>query len=231
MNGNPFAMHGAIPDLEVLQSYSVNRKGEYEGVRQTLYDFQTYAAAGQTMLQFFQVPLGQAGKTIEDTNMDQAGALPTPKYFLVESIEIYFYPGGNISGLQNDVLANLVDTDYSNDVKAVAEAGALTYFIGSKNYLQEAPLNRFPPKTCLKTEAAYSLQTKQGAAADNATALTYDYAAFSGRPYYINPATLLIPTQNFKVSLEWPSGVVALPSAVDARIGVVLDGILYRQSQ
>lgn len=228
---NPYAMHGAIPNLEVLQEYSVNRKGEYEGVRQTLYDYQTYAAAGQTMLQFFQVPLGQAGKTIEDTNMDQAGALPTPKYFLVESIEIYFYSGVSIAGLQNDVLANLTATSYSNDVKAVGEAGALTYFIGSKNYLQEAPLNRFPPKTCLKTEGAYGLQTKQAAAADNATALTYDYAVFSGRPYYINPATLLIPTQNFKVSLEWPSGVVPLPSTVDGRIGIVLDGILYRQSQ
>ena len=158
MNGNPFALHGSIPDLNQLQTYSVNRKGEYEGVRQTLYDFQTYAAAGQSQLQFFQVPLGQAGKTIEQTNMDQAGALPTPKYFLVESIEIYFYPAANISALQNDVLANLVDTDYSNDVQAVARAGALTYFIGSKNYLQEAPLNRFPPKTCLKTEGAYALQ-------------------------------------------------------------------------
>ena len=234
MNGNnfnPFALHGNIPDLTQLQTYSVNRKGEYEGVRQTLYDFQTYANAGQTLLQFFQVPLGQAGKTLEDTNMDQAGSLPTPKYFLVESIEIYFYPAGDIARLQTGGAGTLVATEFSNDVKAVAEAGALTYFIGSKNYLQEAPLNRFPPKTCLKTEGAYALQTKQAAAADSEIALTYDYAVFSGRPYYINPATLLIPTQNFKVTLEWPSGVVALPSGVDGRIGIVLDGILYRQSQ
>lgn len=237
MNGNaapmrnPYALHGSIPDLQQLQTYSVNRKGEYEGVRQTLYDFQTYAAAGQTLLQFFQVPLGQAGKTLEDTNMDQAGALPTPKYMLVESIEIYFYPAGNISRLQTGAAGTFVDTDYANDVKAVAEQGALTYFIGSKNYLQEAPLNRFPPKTCLKTEGAFGVQTKQAVAADSEIAFTYDYACFSGRPYYVNPATLLIPTQNFKVSLEWPSGVVALPSAVDGRIGIVLDGILYRQSQ
>lgn len=233
MNGNqnPYALHGSIPDLTQLQTYSVNRKGEYEGVRQTLYDFQTYALAGQTLLQFFQVPLGQAGKTLEDTNMDQAGSLPTPKYMLVESIEIYFYPAGDISRLQTGVAGSLVATEFSNDVKAVAEAGFLNYFIGSKNYLQEAPLNRFPPKTCLKTEGAFGLQTKQAVAADEEIALTYDYAVFSGRPYYINPATLLIPTQNFKVSLEWPSGAVALPSGVDARVGIVLDGILYRQSQ
>lgn len=230
MNGNPFAMHGAIPDLEQLQTYSVNRKGEYEGIRQTLYDFQTYAAAGQTSLQFFQVPLGQGGKTIADTNMDQAGSLPTPKYYLVESIEVYLFPGVNIGQSQNAAATTAAESEFSNDVYAVEQSGSLRYFIGSKTYLEEAPIGRFPPKTCLKTEAAYSLQMKQTAAADEVTALTYDYAVFAGRPYYINPATLLIPTQNFKVSLEWPAAV-ALPSGQDARIGVVMDGILYRQSQ
>ncbi len=89
MNGN----RGNIPNLAELQSYAVNRKGQYEGIRQSLYDYQTYASAGQTSLSFFQVPVGQAGKTIADTNMEVSGTLPQPKHFLVESCEIRFWPG------------------------------------------------------------------------------------------------------------------------------------------
>lgn len=225
MNGR-----GQIPDLAELQAFAVNRKGQYEGIRQSLYDFQTYAAAGQTSLSFFQVPVGQGGKTIADTNIEVSGTLPQPKHFLVESIEVYLYPGVDIANLQSGGAGTVTETEFSNDIYAVAQSGSLNYFIGSKTYLEEAPLNRFPPKVCLKTDAAYAFQQKQTAAADSEIAFTFDYGTFSGRPYFINPATLLIPTQNFKVSLNWPAAV-ALPSGQDARIGVVLDGILYRQSQ
>ena len=75
MNGN----RGQIPNLAELQAYAVNRKGQYEGIRQSLFDFQVYGAAGQTSLAFFQVPIGQGGKTIDDTNMEIQGALPQPK--------------------------------------------------------------------------------------------------------------------------------------------------------
>ena len=225
MNGR-----GQIPNLAELQAYAVNRKGQYEGLRQTLYDFQTYAAAGQTSLSFFQVPVGQGGKTIADTNIEVAGSLPQPKHFLVESIEIYLYPGVDPATENTGALGTLAETEFTNDIYAVAQSGSLRFFIGSKTYLEEAPLNRFPPKVCLKTQAAYAIQTKQAVAADRQDQVSFDYGVFSGRPYYINPATLLIPTQNFIVSLNWPAAV-ALPSGQDARIGVVLDGILYRQSQ
>ena len=225
MNGR-----GNIPDLAELQSYAVNRKGQYEGIRQTLYDYQTYAAAGQTSLSFFQVPLGQGGKTIADTNIEVAGSLPQPKHYLVESIEIRFFPGVDPVNLTTGVAASLVAPNFTNDVYTFAKSGSLNFFIGSKTYLEEAPLGRFPPKTCLKTEFAISIDVKQAVAADLENEISMDYAAATGRPYFINPATLLIPTQNFKVSLNWPAAV-ALPSTQDARIGVVLDGVLYRQSQ
>jgi hypothetical protein len=221
MNGR-----GNIPDLAELQAYAVNRKGQYEGIRQTLYDYQVYAAAGQTSLSFFQVPLGQAGKTIADTNIEVSGTLPQPKHFLVESIEIRFWPGV----LPVTQAAALGASNYTNDVETFSQSGSLNFFIGSKTYLEEAPLGRFPPKTSVTAEFAASIAFAQLAAADEEQQLTMDLAYVAGRPYFINPATLLIPTQNFKVSLNWPAAV-ALPSTEDARIGVVLDGVLYRQSQ
>lgn len=219
-NGRP------APNLQELQSYSVNRQGQYEVVRQTQYDFQTYAAAGQTSLTFFQVPKGQSGKTIADTNIEVAGALPQPKWFLVESIEIQFFPGVNPGTLATTI----AETEFSNDVYAVAKGGSLNFFIGSKTYVEEAPLIRFPPKTRLNVDAAHAIQLKQAVAADAEEQVSTDYAAACGRPYFVDPEVLLIPNQNFSVTLSWPA-VVALPSGQDGRIGVILDGILYRQSQ
>lgn len=215
-----------VPDLQNLQKFAVNRQGQYEVLRQTLYDFQTYANAGQTSLQFFQVPLGQGGKTIADTNQDSAGQLPQPKWFLVESIEIHFFPGID----PGTEVTTIAETEFTNDVYAVAKGGSLNFFIGSKTYVEEAPLIRFPPKTRLNVEAAHSIFYTEASASDAAAQVSTDYAAACGRPYFIDPEVLLIPNQNFKVTLSWPS-VVALPSSVDGRIGVILDGILYRQSQ
>jgi hypothetical protein len=49
-----------------------------------------------------------------------------------------------------------------------------------------------------------------------------------GRPYLINPV-LLTSNQNFSVTLNWPEGPQAVTNP--ARVGIILDGILYRRSQ
>ena len=82
-----------LPTLQDLKQFAVTKPGQIEATAQSLYDFQTYAAAGQTSLQFFQTPKGQGGKTAADTNLEQAGQLPAGKNFLVTSIEVKFYPG------------------------------------------------------------------------------------------------------------------------------------------
>jgi hypothetical protein len=57
-----------------------------------------------------------------------------------------------------------------------------------------------------------------------------DYSRWGGRPYFINPQIMLAPTQNFNISLNWPTAV-AMPSGQNGRIGIVLDGLQYRLSQ
>lgn len=231
MTGQNLGPIGAnIPSFADISGYAVNRGGEYEGVRQSLYDFQTYPAAGATQLSFFQVPQGQGGKTLDDTNLEVAGSLPAPKHFLVQSIEIYLFPGVSPVTVSNTATTDAVASNFANDMYAVQQAGNTDFFIGSKSYLQEAPLGRFPPKTCLKTEFGAAYQMKQAVAADESSQLSMDYASFDGRPYFVNPWILLVPTQNFNVRLNF-NAAVALPSGQDARIGVVLDGILYRLSQ
>jgi hypothetical protein len=221
-------MANRVPNRRDLARYSVNREG-WEVISQSLYDFQTYAAAGQTQLTFFAVPTGQGGKTLSDTNMNLAGQLPANQEFLVSSLEVIFFPTVPAVAAQNpaafgaQAVANII-----NDVYVVSRTGNLKFDIGSKPYLQEAPLGRFPPMTYMHLEAAAADVSTAGA--NFQTRIAYAHSA--GRPYYLQPEKLrLISTQNFQITLNWPEGVQALPSGNPGRIGVVLDGVLFRKSQ
>lgn len=209
---------GDFPSLQELSKYNVNRPDQIEVVRSSLYDFQAYAQAGQTQLQFFQVPQGQNGKTLADTNMTAAGALPAPQSFLIQTIEIYFFPLNAISAE-----GAAVACENWNDVYDVAKSGWLELYIGSKAYLDEAPLLKFPPRCGLTGVAAVS---QAGEVADSS--IRVDYASFGGPTYELVPNILLVPTQNFKVTLNWPA---AVPISIASRIGIQMGGVLYRNSQ
>lgn len=226
-----------IPSLEELAQYSVNRRGEKEGIRQSLYDFQIYPAGGATQFTFFAQPQGAGlssspgfagnAKRLADTNMTIAGSLPAPQMFLIESVEVLFFPGSDdtantyVPQPPYDGTAQDLPGDAANDVYSVYAAGQLTLLIGSKDYLQEAPLCRFPPKARVAGDAALATT-----AAENGFVIGYA----TGRPYMVEPPLLLPANQNFNVTLNFPAAV-ALPSTFNGRIGVVLDGYLYRNSQ
>lgn len=207
------------PKLSDLTQFDVNRANQYEAIRSSLYDYQTYLQAGQTNLTFFQSPVGQGGKTLADTNMQSAGQLPQPQYFLVQNIQVFFYPAGDVSQYGAPAAAEAL-----NDVKDVAQSGWLEFFIGSKNYVQEGPIGRFPPRAGLIISS--SLADATTAAGNEQSRIAY--GNFGGAVYTLTPQILLTPNQNFNVKLNWPT---AVPLAAAARIGVVMEGLLYRLSQ
>lgn len=212
-----------------IQMYAVNRQN-WEAIKQTLYDWQAYAAAGQTQLSFFQVPVGQSGKTLSDTNMNLAGNLPAGQEFLVQSIEVPFLPtvpavaADNPAAFGAQAVANIV-----NDVYKVYRTGNLQFNVLSKNYLTEAPLGRFPGKTQFDLAAAVSDIAPNGAGTDEMQT-RIAFAKAVGRPYVLDPMRiLLVSNQNFIVTLNWPEGLQTITNP--GRIGVILDGTLYRRSQ
>lgn len=216
------ASQGIMNPRVARQRYNVNKPGSTEGLRQSLYHFQTYAAAGQTSLRFFQSAIGAGGITRGDTNMLQSGSLPNPQSFLLNSIQLYFFPGVNPS---NDAAAS--QNEFTNDVWQVYSGLSwLELTIGSKTYQSEAPLMKFPPQNRLSVAAAIADTTT---AAGNRVTST-NYAAASGPVYKVQGEMWIPPTQNFDVTIYWPTAV-ALPSTVAGRIGVVLDGVLYRSVQ
>ena len=217
--------NGQVPNRAQLSKYTVNRPG-WEAIRQSLYDYQVYAAAGQSQLSFFTNPLGGT-RTLSDTNMTLAGQLPKNQEFLVQSIEVFFSPttptvaAGMPAAFGAQLAATLV-----NDSYIVGRSGNLVLTIGSKPYLQESPLGRFPQKAAFMVEGGSSDTTTAAAASQGRTY----FGKWAGRPYLLDPASLLLPeNQNFSVTLSWPEGVQAITNP--ARIGVILDGILYRRSQ
>lgn len=232
-----------LPTAADFNSRRVTNPAQSEIVRQRFYDYQLYPTAGVTQLAFFQQPIGQGittalggtvgtGKTLWDTNLELGGTLPSGKAFMIESIEVVFFPGSVATAntytlaspaLFNATAAAAVSAQLA-DVNSFYQSGMLELNILSKNYLRETPLIAFPPKTVFNLDAAY--------ASNSAT--TAELGAVNmraaGRPYYIDPTIALQPAVNFEVLLRFPAAV-ATPSGFNARVGVVLDGYFMRASQ
>lgn len=232
----------ALPSLAEAKQMSTTGRG-LEGIRQSIYDSLLYLTAGATQYNFFATPKGQgltsavgatAGttKTINDTNLELAGQLPSGKGFLATSIEIPFYAGSvntaNTYTLASPVLFNATAAAavaaQAADINAFYQAGSLQFFISSKIVLEEAPLMRFPPKAKLDIQA--TVATAGTNAQPNEVGIVSVKAG--GRPYMLEPQIYIEPTVNFSVSLNFPAAV-ATPSGFNARVQCILDGYLYRQ--
>ncbi len=233
------------PSESYAYKFSVGRtvnSGSSEVIRQRYYDSVLYPAAGAQNLSFFSLPMGQGvtsspgaavgtTKTKFDTNMENANMLPSGKSFLIESIELIFWPGsvstantytaapiGNFSAVA--AVATLMAL---NDVQAFYQAGLISLDILAKNYLQELTM-AFPPKTGLDGIAAIGTNS-----ATTGSSIV-QYGRNQGRAYYVDPMLTLQPAVNFSLQLQYPAAV-AMPSGFIGRVTCVLDGLLSRASQ
>lgn len=214
-----------IPNKQQLNQYDTTIPSTYEALTQSLYDFQAYAAAGATVFTFFANPIGQSGKTADDTNMVLSGQIPAQQIFLVEGIEVQFYPTTpTVAAQMPAAFGAQAVAEIVNDVYKVLRAGNFLFTIGSKPYLQEAPLMRLPPKTHLAGFAAVA--DASTAAVDYQSRIAYAYS--TGRPYNLKAPLKLAPNMSFTATINFATAVTITNPG---RIGVVLDGILYRQAQ
>lgn len=207
--------------LDSLQQYNPNRPGALEAIWQPFYDFQAIPT-GTTQLLFFQVPYGQSAKTYQDTNMTNAGMFPAPTMFLCVGVQVVFMAGVTVS--QSGASGTRALNQWVDTV-AVNNSGWLEFLIGSKTYLRDAPLGKFAPNFSIAGAAAVSFVDSDLAAGGQVDA---QFARAVGRYYEVTP--FLIPqTQNFSVSLNYAGAGVTLTAT--GRIGLILDGFYYRQSQ
>ena len=232
-----------LPTAADFNARRVTNPNQSEIVRQRFYDYQLYATAGTTQLTFFSAPVGQGlttalggtagtAKTLWDTNLELPNTLPSGKAFMIESIEVLFFPGSVATAntytvaspvLFNATAAAAVQSQLA-DVNSFYQSGMLELNILSKNYLRETPLIAFPPKANFQLDAALASNSATTAlnGAVNMRA--------AGRPYYLEPTIALQPAVNFEVVIRYPAAV-ATPSGFNARVGVILDGYFMRASQ
>lgn len=212
---------------DINAKYGVNIPSTWEAVSWILYDYQAYAAAGQPTLSFFQTPYGQRTGGLSDTNMALAGQLSKNNAFLVQAIEIPFWPTVPAVAANNPAVYGAgADPAQVNDVYLVSRTGNLTFTINNKQYMQDGPLGQFPTKRNLEINAAFS--DASTAAASQATRVAYAY--FGGEQRDLGDYPLYLDaSQQFGVSLNWPEGVQAITNP--ARIGVRLLGTLFRTAQ
>jgi len=221
-----------INNLAWAANYAVNLD-KYEAITQSLYDSQSYATAGQNVLTFFQKPVGAgtgvisaAASTPEDTNMTGAGALPNMQAFVVTSVEVEFQPDITYTAatLPAAFGAQAVASAV-NDSWKFRSAGYLVFTIGSKPYLTEGPMMKFPASNDFEINAAMS--DASTAAASQQSRISFAKAV--GPSYMLSPNNLLlIPMQNFVVTLNWQT-LETVTSA--ARVFVRLMGQLLRAAQ
>jgi hypothetical protein len=228
INGIP-----VINNLNEAQQYAVNTN-KYETLTQSLYDSAAYATGGQAQLTFFTTPQGAgtgvisgAAKTPEDTNMTVAGSLPNMQAFIVTSVEVDVQPA--VPAFSAATLPAVFGAEAVaspvNDVWKIRATGWLDFKIGAKSYLTEGPLMKFPASNDLEINAAAA--DISSTAANLQTRISYAKAV--GPAYMLAPNNLLlIPMQNFNVTLNWAT-VETVTTA--ARIFVRLMGQLLRAAQ
>lgn len=229
-----------FPTAADFNARRVTNPSQSEVIRQRLYDYQIYPAAGVTQLTFFQSPIGQGttsavgatvgtAKTFFDTNMELGGQLPSGKSFLIESVEVVFFPGATGTGYIPVSEAFVGATAAAAQVTPISDAnlfynaGLIELNVLSKNYIRETPAIAFPPKANYDLSAAYgngNTAVSQGAQLLKA----------GGRPFFVEPSIALQPAVNFEVTIKYPAAV-AMASGFNGRVGVILDGYLMRASQ
>ena len=200
-----------------------------EPVNEPLYDTQVYPLAGVAQLVFFTQGLG--GRTLRETNVPIAGALPNPQQFHIYGVQMTpSLLGSAVSAAANTVLA---------DLGAIIENSFFRLFIGTKSYVEVASV-AVPSGNGISGFAATTAIGTDIAAATNGVAHKnnfYDVTVKIGRS---RKPIHLPPQQNFRASLIFP-GPAATAITTNVTIGgaaqggwplrVFLLGIRWREIQ
>lgn len=174
-----------------------------EGLSWPMYDSNIIAAAGTSVLQFFQVPIGQGGKTQLDTNMRAAGLIQQGNAYDVFSIGF---------GIQNSAAVAITPFD----VREIFDTGFLVFSVQDREVFS-ARLNMLP----------YGGGVFSGAGTFAAGVSEFPIGGVPDhRSRYQLKRKIRIPRNvNFVVTANWP--VAATPTVSVSGI-VWLDGVLWR---
>lgn len=217
----------------ILANSGVNLARVAEILAWSFFDSASYVAAGQPTLNFFALPQGQGTgfgggtKTASDTNITNAAMLPAGQMFLLESVEVRLQPTTpSVTAQLPAAFGAEVAAQIVNDAYIVGRSGNLLLTIGSKPYLADGPISRFPAQSFFDVTAAVA----DASTVANNQQSRIAMGSFVGPLYDLGETSILIPSgQNFSVTLGWPEGNQTITNPL--RIFVHLNGYLIRNAQ
>ena len=231
------------------QKFGVIDYSRWQAIRWQWYSYVTYPTAGASELNFFGQVAGQAGVTLQDTNLPKAGSFGQT-HFQLKSISTDIQLLSNDTDgftLANQIAGGAVGIDTqalaSDYLNGFVQAGVLEFSVGARPFatipkpFQYAP----PPGNPLDYNNSYVNQIGAVPTAGTPTVVGLPWATQTKRRdnvYFVDPNILIEAEQQFNVKLSYPSGfvpIIANSVVNDAtnplKIGIIFDGLLLRPVQ
>lgn len=234
-------MQNQMPILQQFADGAAIDWSKQEYINDMLYDWQTYAAAGQAQLVFFATPVGQGTsifdatkpKTYEDTNLEGNGSMMSRgEAFLVKAIGLQFVAGNNPVQENLTAAAPAAYTKYAaNDEFTFYKQGWAEFKVLNKEQLRVGPLGVLPPLTMGEVDAAAGVFWSEAAAADHYESITATKYKIKGPKYMLAGSGVRLEYgTRFAFSLNW-SKAVALPSTTAGMVQAQFMGHRMRVGQ
>ena len=228
------------------QKFGVIDYTRWQAIRWQWYSYVTYPSAGSTELNFFGQVAGQAGVTLQDTNLPKAGSFGQT-HFQLKSISTDIQIAVNdVDGFTRANQATLDTRALASDyLGGFVQAGVLNFSVGARPFativkpFQYAP----PPGSPLDLSNSYvnqigTVPTATGGANQVVGVPWVSQTKMRSNVYFTDPNILIEAEQQFNVKLNFPSGVVPVlatnvvnDSTNPLKVGVILDGLLLRPVQ
>jgi hypothetical protein len=231
------------------QKFGVIDYTRWQAIRWQWYSYVTYPTAGTSELNFFGQVAGQAGVTLQDTNLPKAGSFGQTHFQLKSISTDIQLLSNNDDGftLANQVAGGAVGIDTqalaSDFLNGFVQAGVLEFSVGARPFatipkpFQYAP----PPGNPLDYNNSYVNQIGAVPTAGTPTVVGLPWVTQTKRRdnvYFVDPNILIEAEQQFNVKLSYPSGFVPViansvvnNSTNPLKIGVIFDGLLLRPVQ
>lgn len=228
------------------QKFGVIDYSRWQAIRWQWYSYVTYPTAGTTELNFFGQVAGQAGVTLQDTNLPKAGSFGQT-HFQLKSISTDIQIAVNdVDGFTRANQATIDTRALASDfIGGFVQAGVLNFSVGARPFativkpFQYAP----PPGSPLDLTNTFVNQISAApvpaAGASQVVGVPWvTQTNMRSNVYFTDPNILIEAEQQFNVRLNFPSGVVPVlatnvvnDSTNPLKVGVILDGLLLRPVQ
>ena len=223
------------------QKFGVIDYSRWQAIRWQWYSYITYPAAGATELNFFGQVAGQAGVTLQDTNLPKAGSFGQT-HFQLKSISTDIQIASNdvddfTRANQATIDTRATATDY---IGGFVQAGVLNFSVGARPFativkpFQYAPppgspldydntyVNQFSATTANPAGFATNPQFSNVAANLTSNVVGVPWVTqtkMRSNVYFVDPNILIEAEQQFSVNLSFPSGAVPVLATNVINIG------------